>query len=172
MDVAEAIKARRSIRRYKPTPISDELLQKVLNAARLAPSADNLQPWRFVVVRDEDMKRELIGACNNQKWIAEAPVVIAACGVSDEAGATVGGYMDSLSLDVAIALTQASLEATSEGLGTCWITAFSEERVKSILKIPPDVRVVALTPLGYPDEMPEPAGRKHLSQIVRYDKYE
>ncbi|TET90402.1 MAG: nitroreductase [Methanomassiliicoccales archaeon] len=172
MDVAEAIRARRSVRRYKSTPIPDETLQNVLNAARLAPSAENMQPWRFVVVRDEDAKRELASACNNQTWIAEAPVIIAACGVPDEAGTIVGGYVDPVSVDVSIALTQAALEATSEGLGTCWVTAFSEERVKSILNIPPDVRVVALTPLGYPDEMPEPSGRKHLSQIVCYDKYE
>lgn len=172
MDVAEAIKARRSVRKYKPMPIPEEALTKVLNAARLAPSAENMQPWRFVVVRDEDLKRKLAGACSNQTWIAEAPIIIAACGVPDEAGPTVGGYMDSVSVDVSIALTHAALEATNKGLGTCWVTAFSEERVKSILNIPPDVRVVALTPLGYPDEMPEPSGRKHLSQIVYYDKYE
>ncbi len=172
MDVAEAIRARRSVRRYKSTPIPEETLQNVLNAARLAPSAENMQPWRFVVVRDEDAKRELASACKGQTWIAEAPVVIAACGVPDDSVATIGGYMDSVSVDVSIALTHAALEATSKGLGTCWVTAFSEERVKSILNIPPDVRVVALTPLGYPDEMPESSGRKHLSQIVCYDKYE
>lgn len=172
MDVAEAIRTRRSIRKYKSAPIPEEPLLRVLNAARLAPSAENLQPWKFIVVRDEDLKRQLIGACNNQKWIAEAPVIIAACGLLEDARARVGGYMDSIFMDVAVALTHASLEAASEGLGTCWITAFSEERVKSILSIPPDVRVVALTPLGYPDEIPEPIGRKHFSQIVSYDRYE
>jgi nitroreductase len=145
---------------------------KVLDAARLAPSAENLQPWKFIVVRDEDTKRELVRACYDQRWIAEAPVVITACALMDEADATIGGYMNSFSVDVASALTQAALEATSVGLGTCWVTAFSEERVKSVLNIPPDVRVVALTPLGYPNEMPEPTGRKNISQIVSYERFE
>jgi nitroreductase len=145
---------------------------KVLDAARLAPSAENLQPWKFIVVRDEDTKRELVRACYEQRWIAEAPVVITACALMDEADATIGGYMNSFSVDVASALTQAALEATSVGLGTCWVTAFSEERVKSVLNIPPDVRVVALTPLGYPNEMPESTGRKNISQIVSYERFE
>ncbi|PIV67717.1 MAG: nitroreductase, partial [Euryarchaeota archaeon CG01_land_8_20_14_3_00_38_12] len=75
MDVYEAIKNRKSIRKYKPTPIPEEKLKNILNAMRLAPSAKNLQPWKFVVVRDEEIKRKLIPACNNQKFIAEAPII-------------------------------------------------------------------------------------------------
>ncbi|UCG71169.1 MAG: nitroreductase family protein [Thermoplasmata archaeon] len=171
MDLLEAVKARRSIRRYKPTPIPDEILQKVLSAARLAPSANNSQPWKFVVVRDEDLKIKLIQACNNKKWIAEAPIVIVACGFPDEADAYMGGYMNSFAVDVAIALDHLVLTATNLGLGSCWIGRFKEEKVKNILEIPQDVKVVALIPLGYPNEEPEQSGRKNLSEIVCYDKF-
>ena len=171
MDLLEAVKARRSIRRYKPTPIPDEILQKILGAARLAPSANNSQPWKFVVVRDEDLKIKLTQACNNKKWIAEAPVVIVACGFPDEADAFMGGYMNSFAVDVAIALDHLVLTATNLGLGSCWVGRFKEEKVKNILEIPQDVKVVALIPLGYPNEEPEHSGRKNLSEIVCYDKF-
>lgn len=168
----EAIKSRRSIRKYEPTPIPEDKLQTVLNAARLAPSAKNLQPWKFVIVRDEDIKRALIPACNNQKWIAGAPIIIAACAIQDEAYGMMGGYMNSYPVDVAIALDHLTLAAASEGLGTCWIGSFSEEKVKTVLNIPRDVKVVALTPLGFPNEEPMPSGRKHLSELICYNQYE
>ncbi len=171
MDVMEAIKIRRSIRRYKPTPIPEEKLRTVLNAARLAPSAKNLQPWKLVIVRDEDVKRALIPACNNQKWMAEAPIIIAACAVQDEAFGMMGGYMNSYPVDVAIALDHLTLAAVNEGLGTCWIGAFNEDKVKTVLNVPMDVKVVALTPLGFPNEEPISKGRKHLSELICYNKY-
>ncbi|UCE39589.1 MAG: nitroreductase family protein [Thermoplasmata archaeon] len=171
MDLPEVIKARRSIRRYKPTPIAEDVLRKILGAARLAPSANNAQPWKFIVVRDEDMKLKLTGACNNKKWMAEAPVIVVACGFPDEADSYMGGYMNSFSVDVAIALDHMILSATNEGLGTCWIGRFKEEKVKDLLKIPSDVKVLALIPLGYSNEEPESAGRKNLSEIICYDKF-
>ena len=172
MEVAEAIKTRRSVRKYKSTPIPEELVKKVLNAARLAPSAANLQPWRFVVVMDEDVKRQLAAACNNMSWISRAPVVLVACADMDVAIAMIGGYMNSAPVDVAIALTQMSLMATSEGLGTCWIGAFKEERVSALLNLPKGCRVVSVMTLGYPDETPATPGRKNISEIVSYDKFE
>lgn len=171
MDMMEAIRARKSVRRYQPTPIPEQKLQAVLNAARLAPSAQNLQPWKFIVVRDESLKRKLVNGCHNQKFIAEAPVVIVACALEDEATAMVGGYMNSYPMDIAVALTHLILAATSEGLGTCLIGEFSEERVKAVLNIPREIRVVALTPLGFPAESPQQTGRKNLSEIVCYDQY-
>lgn len=171
LELLEVMKSRRSIRRYKPTPIPDEVLRRILGAARLAPSANNAQPWKFMVVRDEDMKVKLIQACNNKKWIAEAPVVIVACGYPDEADTYMGGYMNSYPVDVAIALEHLVLSATNEGLGSCWVGRFKEEKVKDLLEIPADVRVVALLPLGYPNEEPEQSGRKNLSEIVCYDKF-
>lgn len=171
VDLPEVIKARRSIRRYKPTPISDEILRRILGAARLAPSANNAQPWKLIVVRDEDMKLKLTQACNNKKWMAEAPVIVVACGFPDEADSYLGGYMNSFSIDVAIALDHLVLTASNEGLGSCWIGRFKEEKVKDLLDIPYDVKVVALIPLGYANEEPEHSGRKHLSDLVCYDKF-
>lgn len=172
MDLVEAIKTRRSIRRYKPDPVPEELLKTVLNAARLAPTANNAQPWRMIVVRDEDVKRRLVAGANGQKFIAQAPVVIVACGLPDEAFPTAGGYMSSHVIDVSIALDHLTLAAHSLGLGTCWIAWFKEDKVREALNIPEDVRVVAMTPLGYPDETPERTARRNLEELVLYDKYQ
>ncbi len=171
VEVSEAIKVRRSIRKYKSTPISDETLRKVLGAARLAPSANNAQPWKIIIVRDEEMKLKLAQVCNNKSWMAEAAVILVACGIPDDADAYMGGYMNSFPVDVAIALDHLVLAAVSEGLGSCWIGHFNEDKIKEMLDVPDDARVVALLPLGYPDEEKEPVGRKHLSELVCYDKY-
>jgi nitroreductase len=172
MEVLEALKARRSIRKYKSVPIPEDKLQRVLNAARLAPSAANMQPWKYVVVMDEDVKRQLAQACSNMPWITRAPVVIVALANMDVAMAMIGGYMNSAPVDVAISLDHITLAAVSEGLGTCWIGAFREEKVVAALKIPSGFRVVSLMTLGYPEETPGPTGRKHISEIVTYDKFE
>ena len=172
MDLMEAIRTRRSIRRYKPTPVPEKLLKEVLSAARLAPSANNAQPWKIVVVRDEDAKRRLAAGANGQKFIAQAPIVLVACGIPDEAFPTVGGYMSSDVMDVSIALDHLTLAAHSVGLGTCWIAWFKEEKIKAILAIPEDVKVVAMTPLGYPDEAPDRTPRRNLEELISYEKYQ
>jgi nitroreductase len=172
MDLMDAIKTRRSIRKFKETPVPENLLKDVLNAARLAPSADNAQPWKIIVVRDEQMKHKVTQACNGQKFLVQAPVVLVVCGIPEEAFQTVGGYMSSHVIDASIALDHVTLAAHSLGLGTCWVAWFKEEKVKDILGIPEDVRVVALTPLGYPDESPERPPRKNLEELIVYDKYE
>jgi len=168
----EAIKTRRSIRKYKETPVPEGLLKEVLNAARLAPSADNAQPWKIIVIRDVQMKQKVTQACNGQKFLIQAPVVLVVCGIPEEAFQTVGGYMSSHVIDASIALDHVTLAAHSVGLGTCWVAWFKEEKVKDILGIPEDVRVVALTPLGYPDESPERPSRKNLEELIAYDKYD
>jgi nitroreductase len=170
--VIEAIKNRRSIRSYKSTPITDDLLQRVLGAARLAPSANNAQPWKMVVVRNEEMKLKVAQAANNKNWLAEAPVIIVACGIPEDADAYMGGYMNSFPVDVAIALDHLMLMAASEGLASCWIGHFNEDKIKNLLGIPEDIHIVALLPIGYPNEEKEPSGRKHISELISYDKYE
>jgi nitroreductase len=172
MDLMEAIKTRRSIRKFRETLVPENLLKEVLNAARLAPSADNAQPWKIIVVRDEQMKQKVTQACNGQKFLVQAPVVLVVCGIPEEAFQMVGGYMSSHVIDASIALDHVTLAAHSLGLGTCWVAWFKEEKVKDILGIPEDVRVVALTPLGYPDESPERPPRKNLEELIAYDKYE
>jgi nitroreductase len=172
MDLMEAIKTRKSVRRYKSVPVPESLLRDILNAARLAPSACNAQPWKFVIVRDEETKLKLAVASNGQKFIAQAPIVLVACGIPDDAFPTVGGYMSSHVIDVAIAVDHFTLAAQAAGLGTCWIASFKEDKVREILGIPEDVRVVALTPLGYPDETPERTPRKRIEELVVYDRYQ
>jgi len=172
MDLMEAIKTRRSIRRYKNLQIPETLLREVLNSARLAPSADNSQPWKIVVVRDEQVKARLAAACNGQKFMAQAPMILVACGIPEDAFPTVGGYMSSHVIDATIAVDHLTLAAHALGLGTCWIASFKEDKVREILGIPEDVRVVALTPLGYPDENPERTPRKNLEDLTVFDKFQ
>ena len=171
MDVFEAIEARRSVRRYKATPIPEDVVKKVFRAVRRAPSANNAQPYRFIVVRDEDKKHALINACKGKRWIAEAPMIIIACGIIDEAYSTMGGYMSSYPVDVSIALDHLTLAAAAEGLGTCWIGAFSEEKVKELYDIGSEAKVVALMTIGYPAEEPEATPRKGVSEIFLYGEY-
>lgn len=173
MDFYEVVRTRRSIRSYKPDPIPDDVLTRVLDAARIAPSGSNRQPWRFIVVKNEALKRKLVPACGNQGFIAEAPVVVVACGL--DIGWNRGGYMGSMSMlvDVSIAFTHLILAARAEGLGTCWIGSFDNRRVKEVLGIPEEYNVVAITPLGYParEEFREPGPRKPLSEIVSFDSF-
>lgn len=170
MDVFTAIQSRRSIRKYTAAPVEEEKLLKVLEAARLSPSARNLQQWKFIVVRDEHTKAQLCEAACGQDFVAQAPVILVACGTDPEGIMTCGQYRHSV--DLSIALSFMILEAQEQGLGTCWLGRFDEARVKEILGIPGGVRVVAMTPLGYPGENPVPRPRKSLSEIVCYEKYQ
>jgi len=173
VDFYEVIRTRRSIRSYKPDPIPDDVLKRILEAARISPSGSNRQPWKFIIVKNEELKRKLAEACHNQMFIAEAPIVIVACGYNIHWNR--GEYMGDLSMliDVSIAFTHLILAARAEGLGTCWIGSFSNKKVKEILKIPEDVNVVAITPLGYPkdEHFGEPGPRKPLSEILSIDKF-
>lgn len=171
MSILKVIKERRSVRRYKADPIPDDVLHRVLEAAQFSPSGKNLQPWKFILVQDESLKQRLAEASFRQTFIAEAPVVAVACGYPDRCYSRMGNYMKSWAVDVAIAFEHLILQAQEEGLGTCWIGAFEEKDVKSILDVPEGVRVLALTPLGYPDENPVPRGRKSLEDIVSYNSY-
>jgi len=172
MEVLEAIKSWKSASKFKPMPVPEQKIQTIFNAARLAPSAENLQPWRFIVVTDEDLKKQVAAATVNLKRLSDAPILIVACARLDEAEATVGGYMNSYPLDIGMALSHLSLAATSEGLGTWWTFAFNEEKVKAALRIPPDAKVVGLSPLGFPEEHVPSDGRKHLSEILSYNGYD
>jgi nitroreductase len=165
MDFYEVIQGRRSVRKYKTDPVDDDKLQRILNAARLAPSAANRQPISFIVVRDDKIKRKLKDAYS-QEWFYTAPVIICACTLSDKAWKRNDGkaYVD---VDVAIAMDHLILAATAEGLGTCWIAAFKPGIVKEVLNIPDDLEPLVLTPLGYPEAIPEPTYRKPLNEIVR-----
>ncbi len=150
MDVNEVIRRRRSVRAYRPDPIPADVLERVTDALRLAPSACNHQPWRFVLVTDAARREDLGRACHDQAWISEAPVIVCACALLEKAYPRMGETWSSAEVDVAIAVDHLTLAAASEGLGTCWIGSFHEPSVKRILEIPRGAKVVALTPLGYP----------------------
>ena len=178
MDVLSVIKKRRSIRNYKPDKIPDEIMDKLLEAMRLAPSAGNRQPYKFIIVQDKDTKVKLSSACrwypgrpHGQAFIAEAPVILVCCAETDNHVMTCGQLC--YPIDVAIAIDHITLCATAEGLGTCWIGAFYEDQVKEILRIPPHIRVVELLPLGYPrDPSPVEKQRLPMERIVRYEQWD
>ncbi|MEJ5259801.1 MAG: nitroreductase family protein [Anaerohalosphaeraceae bacterium] len=168
MDVMKAIENRYSCRAYLPKPVEKDKLMRILEAARLAPSARNLQDWRFVVVTDQQKRTALAQASYNQAFVAQAPVVIAACSVSSyimRCGQPVAP------IDVSIALEHMALEAVELGLATCWIGSFMPHEVRKILQIPTDAVVVELLTLGYPaDEFKSPA-RVPLEKIACFETW-
>ncbi len=143
MEVLEAIMARRSVRSYSPELVPDEVVSRLLEAARLAPSAMNYQPWRFVVVRSGEKKERIAKSGVFGRFMSRAPVLIVACG---DTGSRYNVH------DTCIALEHVVLAATAEGLGTCWVVSFDERMVKELLKIPEGFRVVAIVSIGYPAE--------------------
>lgn len=168
MEYTDLIKKRRSIRRYKPEPISDQNLKTVLEAARLAPSSGNRQCWRYIVVTDQNIKTRLAEV--GEKWVSEAPVIIVACADPEASGHKPG--IDYFLVDIGISFEHLILAAANLGLGTCWIAAFDEVQVKEALGVPDEIRVVAYTPLGYPDEKKgQVFARKPLRDICFYERY-
>lgn len=165
MEFYEVINKRRSIRAYKKDPVEDSKLNRILNAARLAPTAANRQPFSLIVVKDGETKQKLKDAYS-QEWFFTAPVIVCACALPDNAWKRNDGkvYVD---VDVAIAMDHLILAAFAEGLGTCWIAAFKPEVVREVLNIPENMEPLVLTPLGYPEIIPEPTFRKPLEEIVR-----
>jgi nitroreductase len=170
MDVFTAISQRSSVRAYKVTPVEEDKLKKILEAARLSPSSSNRQEWKFIVVKNKETRKKLANAAFGQSFIGEAPVVIVACATESKSIMACG--QPAYTVDVSIACSFMILQAYDLGLGTCWIGAFKEDETKKILNIPEHVRVVAMTPLGYPDQPPSKKSRKRLDQIVCFEKYE
>jgi nitroreductase len=168
MAVLEAIRKRYSCRAYQDKAIEQGKLHTILEAARLAPSAKNLQDWRFVVVTDKEKKRNLAEAANNQKFIETAGVIIAACSVSREVmrcGQAVGP------IDVAIALEHIALQAAQLGLASCWIGSFYPDKVRPIVGIPQDVAIIELMAVGYPADKPKESKREPMEKIVCYESW-
>lgn len=173
MDFYEVIQTRRSVRSFMEDPVPEEVLNRVLAAARVAPSGGNRQPWKFILVKDDMLKQKMISLCNNQKFVGDAPLIVVACG--QRLSLNRGGYMGEMSvlLDVSIAFTHLILAARTEGLGTCWIGAFNNDEIKKLLGVPKEFEVVAITPLGYPsgEVFSEPKNRKNLDEIVSLNKF-
>jgi nitroreductase len=168
--VMEAIRVRKSVRSYADRPVDDETLNIILDAGRLAPSASNRQEWRFVVVRERKTRTKLAEIAGGQVFVGEAPVVIAACAQTD--GHIMRCGQACYPIDVAIALDHMTLAAVELGLGTCWIGLFDEKKVKELLGIPDQIRVIELMPLGYPVN-PAAIEKKRLSlqEIVKFERW-
>lgn len=169
MDFQELISKRYSVRSYKADPVAKETLQKVLDAARLAPTAANRQPFQFIVLttagREEELKRVY-----PRDWLSQAPVVVVVCAVYEEAWSRMDkkNYSE---VDATIAMDHLILAATDLGLGTCWIAAFNPQELRAVLKLPEGVEPIALTPIGYAADQPQEKKRKTLSELVRYERW-
>lgn len=205
MDVREAIKKRRSIRRFKPDPVPDEFIIQILESGRLAPSGSNTQPWRFILVKDVETRKKLQAASYNQRHVGQAPVIIACCADIKAFGEfperidelIVAGALPAKSREIFvpslkrgeisadikwhlliaatgntdIAIEHMVLQAVELGLGTCWVRWFDDNKVKEILEIPKNIEIIAILPVGYPDEEPSQRPRFDLERIVYYEKY-
>lgn len=173
MELYEVIRTRRSVRAFISKPIPEDVLNRVLDAARIAPSGSNRQPTRLIVVREKSARKALVPLCEGQGFVADAPVVIVAVGKNIHYNR--GGYMGDMAMlvDATIAFDHLTLAARAEGLGTCWIGSFDNAEMKAHLGIPPDWNVVAVTPLGYPEGNPftGPTGRLPLEQFACEEKW-
>ncbi len=173
MDIFDAIKTRRSIRAYKSDDVSENDLEIILKAAICAPSAGNLQPWEFVIIRDNKKKRNLSQAAWGQEFIAEAPVVIVVGADIERTSSRYGkrGELLYCIQDTAAAIMNLMLAAHALGYGTCWVGAFADDKVSKIVGFPRHVRPVAIIPLGVPAEKPGMPPRLSLSEVVHIEKY-
>jgi nitroreductase len=170
MEFADLIKARYRVRASRPDPVPDGKLAAVLEAMRLAPTAANRQPIRFVVVhtagRESELKR-IYGA----EWFSQAPIVICACAVTAEAWVRLSDAKNHANIDAAIAMDHLILAAANEGLGTCWVCAFDPIAAREVLRLPEGVEPVAFTPLGWPADQPRPKKRKPIEELVGYENW-
>lgn len=165
MSLVDVVLSRRSIRRYEEKKVPRDVLEKILEAGRLAPSAGNRQPWHFIVVTDDEIKQKL----SHRKWtwfVKDSAFTVVGCGYTGDA------YSRRKStIDTAIALQNMVIAALALGVGSCWIGDFEQKEVKKLFNIPQDWKVIALVSFGYPTEQPESKRRKPLEEIVSYDKF-
>lgn len=174
MDLYQALAGRRSVRKYKPDPVPADLLTKILNAGRISPSWSNLQCWKFIVVQDPAGKERLAASLppNNPALKAvreQAPVVIVVCADPAQSGNQDG--KEYYLLDAGLAMQQMMLAAYAEGLGTCWVCWFDEAKARAALQVPPEYRIVAISPLGVPDRLPSPRSSKEIEEIVYMEEW-
>ena len=169
MDFFELVQKRYSVRAYKPDPVEDDKLSQVLEAARLAPTANNRQPFQIIVIhtagREADLRR-----IYGRVWFTQSPLLVAICAIPAQSWVRRDGknYAD---VDVTLAMDHLILAATNLGLGTCWVAAFDPAAAREVLHLPADVEPIAFTPLGYPADQPGPKQRKSLSELVRYEHW-
>lgn len=162
MDVTGAIKARRSIRKFKRKEIPQELLDHVLEMARTAPSGANRQPWQMVVITDRQKLKDLVPICKDQAFVGDCSAFLV--GIDDP-------QQKWAKVDLTIALDHITLAAVEEGLGSCWIGAFDQARMAEYVGLPADRTVTVCLALGYPDETPAARGRKKAEELFSWNRY-
>jgi len=169
MEFSELIRKRYSVRAYQADPVEEEKLNQVLEAARLAPTAANRQPFKFIVIHTKGREAEL-KRIYGRDWFTQAPLVICACAIPSQAWSRMDrkNYGE---VDATIAMDHLILAAASLDLGTCWIAAFDPAAAREVLGLPSDVEPVAFTPLGYPADEPKEKKRRPLSELVRYEHW-
>ena len=166
MEVMEAIKARYSVRKYADKPIEPEKLAQIAEAGRLAPTASNQQMNKHIIVTDKDLIRQMVDACEGQKWIETAPAILVECASGDR---TMLCGQSARSMDGAIAMSYMTLEAVSLGLQFCWLGWFQPEKVRALLNIPEDYVVITVAPVGYPAVNGKRSKKKTLDEVVAYN---
>ncbi len=168
MEFMEVVRRRRSVRLYRPDPVPPETVSCLLEAARLAPTWGNKQCCTFIIVSDPHVKHELAQAGN--EWIERAPMILVIC--ADPTLSGLKGDQPYYLLDAGIVMEHLVLAAADQGLGTCWIGWFDEEKARAALGVPTPLRIVASTPLGFPDEVPPPRPRKSLAELARLNRWQ
>ena len=167
MDFLELAKKRYSVRAYKSTPIEDEKLKYILEAARMAPTGANRQSFQLIAIHTKGREGELRPIYNND-WFVEAPIVICACATTSQGQAYDEGRSNR---NVAIVMDHLTLAATDLGLGTCWIGAFNPDAAREILGLPEEVKPIVFATVGYSDDEPRPKVRKSIDELVRYERW-
>jgi len=171
MDFDQLVNLRYSCRHYSPAPVEERLFEKVLNAARLAPTASNKQPFQIIIITTENKQEDLL-KIYNRKWFVQAPLILCICSIPEQGWIRHSYDKKNFSIvDAAIAIDHLTLQAADLGLGTCWIAAFNPSEAIEYLKIPKGVEPIAFTPLGYPLDGPKEKTRKPLSDLIRYDTW-
>jgi nitroreductase len=170
MEFQDLIRKRYSVRSYKPDPVEAEKLARILEAARLAPTAANRQAFRVLVIRTKGREEEL-RRIYGRDWFTQAPLVLAVCALPAEGWVRKADAWNAAEIDATIAMTHLVLAAAEEGLGTCWIAAFEPKSAREVLGLPEGIVPSAFTPLGYPADSLPPKKRKPIEELVRYDRW-
>jgi nitroreductase len=169
MEFKDVLTGLQSIREYADQPVPEEKLNIILEAARISQSGGNRQQWKFIVVRDQEKRKQLTEAANNQPHVGQAPVIIAAVALNPER--IMLCEVPSYAIDMGIAVENMALAAFDQGLGSCWIGAFSQEKARQALGVPDKYKVAALLPLGYPKTKKEKSSRKTMAETICYDTF-
>ncbi len=174
MEFDEVLRGRRSIRKFLDVPVEFDMIMEVIDAACQAPSAGNIQGWRFVLIHDRETKEKIAECCFEQYWMNEAPYFIVVCSKSDKYKDFYGDRGEHIysHMDAAMAVQNLMLKAFELGLGTCFVGAFEEEKIQEIIAAPSEVRIEAIIPIGYPDEKPKIPEKEDLTNIIFFDEYD